>query len=801
MGFASAFIPLLLLLSLENVQGTPYLGFPFDDQLPEIARIGEDYTFSINSQTFKSDASSTITYKAFELPSWLEFDSSSLVLSGLPSDEEKTGKIDFILQGTDEQSSLNQTCSIYLSDQPSPEINSNDTVYSQLSSMGNTNGNGGIVLDPQEAFSLSFKDDTFEIPSSSNNKVLKYYGKSANRTSLPSWCFFDESTLTFSGTTPPVNSVDAPSLEFDLTLIATDYEGYSAVYSNFRIIVGGHHLYFENSSDYNNTIMTDPGETFSIDLPLDRVYLDDEVITTDQIGSVVNYNGPSWVSIKNNSRLTGTVPDDQTSNTIVNVTLFDIYGDSVFMDFDINVLHEIFNADSIANQTVTDGTFYQYTLPKSLFKNETATKLDVTFDADWLTFYYSNNTFVGQVPKDFKSSKITIDASMNSMKQTLSFFLVGKPLRSSSSRYSSSTKHSSSSKYSSRTSLSHSKSSSISISKSHSVTSSKAYSSSTTNSASNSISATSSTSSTSSPGVMIPVGKSSNSHKTVAIAVGVAIPVAAIIAGVLIFYCCCLAGRRKNKQNDDEKGGDEGGDLPVGGLAMQKQNTSNSTLAMDASSARVLAEKNLTNLDKDYSDGSSYYSVAQSTLTSASNHNLYGAANQHVSTDYLLGSGSYSAKDVSGVFNSWRRSSNGNLKTRDSLSSLATVATNDLLTVNVVNDDRVRKSQMILPELSKLRNLNKSSDSMFDDDNRKTRSKEFNSNLEILRETEHDAISRDRSYDTISSEAQLVEFENGGSLSRAIQRKEKSYHGELYNADDSAEDEEEYGENGSISGK
>jgi axial budding pattern protein 2 len=774
-------LTLLLTFNIINVIAYPYIGFPFNEQLPDIARIGENYKFIINSQTFKSDDSSQIQYKAFQLPEWLNFDSSSLEFSGIPTNNVNAGTFSFILQGTDNQGSLNQTCSILLSNQPSPQLNPDNAITQQLQSIGYTNGYGGIILKPQDSFKISFNKNTFEIPSSSSNKNLLYYGKSANRTSLPNWCFFDESSLTFSGIAPFINSLDAPSLQFDLTLIATDYEGFSAVNSDFRIVVGGHSLYIQNSTNYENSIMTSPGESFEINLPINEIYLDNNVIQSEQIKEVVNYNGPSWVTILNNSKLSGTVPSDQTSNVVVNVTLFDIYGDSVFMNFDINVLHNIFNVDSISNITANDGTFFQYQIPDSYFQNETATDLTVTFQDDWLTFYHSNNTFVGQVPDDFDYVSIKLDASMNNMKQSMNFFIVGKPLTISSSSYSRTISMSSSSLITNSASFTNSQSDLI-------ITS-------TISSSSITSSLSSVPTITDSPSPISTNNKSSNSdsQKKLAIGLGVAIPLIVIIAvAIFIFFFCC-GKRRKNNSKDNEKGELSNGPNDDAPYLMNKSNTSNTTLGMDTTSARILAEKNLSNLEKGYSDDSSYYSMSQQTLTSESNNNLYQAANQQMSTDQLLNHEQNKSIVTGGIFNSWRKSSNGNLKTRDSLNSLATVATSDLLTVSVVNDDKIRKSQMILPSLSKLRNMRNSSDSLlFSSQSNKTNSKEFNNNLQPLRENELNDIPREESYESISSEAQLVGFENTGSYSKNIQREQTSYHAELYNINDDENDTDSF---------
>lgn len=769
------FLVLNLLITLVNAY--PYVGFPFNEQLPDIARLGEDYKFSLNSQTFKSNDNSQITYEAFNLPTWLSFDSNSIKLFGLPNNEnvsnDQLGKIDFILQGTDNQGSLNQTCSIYLSDQPSPQLNPNDLILKQLDSISETNGYNGIIFNPEESFSIKINKDTFQIPSSSNNKIVEYYGKSANRTSLPSWCFFDSNTLTFSGITPPVNSVNAPSLQFDLTLIATDYSGYAAIYTDFNIIVGGHNLYINSSSNYNNSIQANPGDDFSFDLPLKDIYLDGNVIEIDQISNVIIYDSPSWIQINDNSKISGTVPKDQLSNIVANVTLFDIYGDSVFMNFDIDVLHQIFTIDSISNITVTNGEFFEYSIPDSYFSNVTETDLDVSFDDDWLTFYHSNNTFTGIVPKNFDNSKIELNANMNSMKQSLSFYLIGKS-KNSSSISSSRTTSSSISRSSSSASSTYKSSSSVGIVK-------------TTNSVSSTISLP--TNSSSNTSAIIVHNKNSNTQKNLAIGLGVAIPVAFIIMAVILYYCCCIAKRKKNNDDNDDnndKDGNNGYIDPEKGNVkstyMSHTNSSNATLTKMATQG--INEKNLKELDKDNnsltSSASSYFSITQSTLTDKSNNELYEIANFQNSRDQLLNSGSE-------ILNSWRKSSNGNLQTRDSLNSLATVSTNDFLTVNMINENKQRQSQVVLSRPSNLKKLSISSDSNLNDDNNNNNLRDSKNSLTPLREevsNDHgkmdEDIPRDQSYQTISSEAQLVGFTNRQSISKSFKREEKSCRGEIY---------------------
>lgn len=729
-----------LLLSLAQAQ--PYIGFPLSQQLPLVARVGEEYKFSLNTQTFRSDLDS-VSYKAYSLPDWLSFDSSSLLLTGLPSDEESEGTITFQLEGTDSGGSLNQTCTIYLSSQPAPQVNANDGITTQLESMGVTNGNGGIVLQPNNAFSLKFNSDTFQIPSSSKNNIVDYYGKSANRTSLPSWCYFDSDSLTFYGTAPTIRSQDAPSMQYDLTLIATDYSGYTGAFADFSIVVGGHSL-FINGSDYTQLVNTTAGDSFSIDIPLDKIYLDGSKISTDQIGSVDLFNSPSWVSVEGDSSIKGTVPLDQVENVVLNVTLYDIYGDEVYMEFDIDVIHDIFTT-SLPDVKATRGSFFTYTLSNSSFSNLEDTDIDAQFSANWLTFFHSNNSFTGQVPTDFDNLDVDIQATMNNMEETETFEIIGVGSMSRSSSLMPSSKSMSTSKTISHSSMKYSSTTGASSSSSATLATS---STSTTSSASSSAIGYASLANNS--------GKSTNS-KSLAIGLGVGIPCFVILVAALFFLCCCgyctclgigKRKRRQSKEKDEESRPYISGPVPI---------DSNETV--DGAYEADKATKNMENLD----DVSSY-STARSSIISAEKEesNMY-LADAQASTDQLLAEG--------GVYNSWRGQMTGKFQPRDSLNSLATVATNDLLTVNMVESNNARKSQMNMLRNNPAQNLDRFSYS--------TSLVNAGGALEPLSEEGLQPSDGSAYSNGSSPDAKLMEFEHRGSVSRSYIFDEQSHHGIL----------------------
>lgn len=628
---------LSLAVALANVDAWPYIGFPIDQQLPQIARIGEDYSFTLNTQTFKSDVSDSITYKAYNLPDWLNFNEDSLNLSGLTTGSDD-GVIEFILQGTDSQGSLNQTGQLYVSKDASPYINPTDSIIQQLQSIGETNGYNGIVLQPNDAFKIEFSMDSFLVPSSSPVETLTYYGKSGNRTSLPSWCFFDSTSLTFSGQAPTINSVNAPSLNFDLTLIATDEKGYTAVYQDFSIVVGGHSLIL-NSTDYQNSVNTSVGEHFEIKLPLTDILLDGKQIGSGEIANVEIYDQPDWVSIDDKSSIVGTVPEDQSSNVILNVTLYDNYGDYILMNFGVDVVHDIFKSQ-LPDIEAQRGEFLEFQLDKDSFNNLTAVTIEPEFNSDWLRFFHSNNTFVGQTPDNFNSMEIEISASLGSIVETEKFKVIGKGTVSSSRR-------------------------SSSMSRTASTTSHTG----TTKSSSTSTTTTGTSNSSITSGVA--VNKSTSNKKALAIGLGVGIPVGVIILILILLIWFGIIpifkSRRREDPVDEEVDTSYGsGDTGEGG---------------SGTSATIVNNANLEKLESDgYSTGDDEKTFEDAVMYQTPQY----------STDQLL-------NEPKGVFNSWRA--------RDSTNSLATVATNDLLTVNMVETHNARRSQLNIFKGESMQNL------------------------------------------------------------------------------------------------
>ncbi|KAH3668026.1 hypothetical protein OGAPHI_001780 [Ogataea philodendri] len=710
---------------------TPYSGFPFSQQLPDVARVGEQYSFSISKETYQTDDGS-VAYSVEDLPDWLSFDESSLTFSGIPSSSDATNSLSFNLVGKDNSGTYNQTVSIVVSDEAGPELK--DSIFSQLESIGNTNGYDGLVVEPEKSFKIQFSNDTFEMSSGSTNKIIAYYGKSLNRTSLPSWCYFDEDTLTFSGTAPAINSQIAPSQDFGFILIATDYEGYTGAYGSFYLVVGAHELTTNVSSDLQ--IRTSAGNAFNVELPLEDVLLDGVTIDSANISKVSLYEAPSWVSL-NSSRLTGTVPRDQDSNVLVNVTVNDVYGNSVFLNFEIDIYSDIFTTDDFPDVNATRGEFFVYSLPSDDFSNLNSTSIKANFsDANWLTYYYTNHSFAGNVPDDFDETEVNIEASMNSLSDSREFTIRGVG-----------TVHSSSSSSSSKTS-----SSSASSGTAHSTSSSTAVSSPSATSTSKSKS-------------------SSDSKKKLAIGLGVALPLAALLAALLIF-CCCW--RRRKSQADDDEDTEKKKDAfyinPQGTAETLKNDP-------DGDHAKRLSALNVLKLDEAAVRGDDASSLTNVDSTHSRSQSLYNEAMAHQSTDELIPGPSQK------ITKSWRNSAS-KWKPRDSLTSLATVATTDLMTVRVTDDPNLqRKSQGMFFNNRNSSYVSSSSGNYVNYD--QSSSSDYVDALDRPRDltTLDEELPRDYSDSNLSkSSAKFVDVQRKGSQAVNVPRNERSFEGVIENS-------------------
>ncbi|UNI20824.1 polarity establishment/cellular polarization [Purpureocillium takamizusanense] len=400
-------LAILFLAQVASCQ--PSISFPFNAQLPLAARIDEFFSYSFSPYTFTSG--SKITYSLGNGPSWLSIESSTRRLYGTPRDSdvakgEVVGQpVDII--ATDSTGSTTMSATVVVSRSPPPTLQV--PLSKQIENFGKFSAPSSILSYPSTPFKFKFDRDTF------GKAGLNYYATSGNSSPLPAWVKFDASTLTFSGQTPPFESLVQPPQTFDLQLVASDVVGFSAASLSFSIVVGSHKL------TANNPIVTlnaSRGSELTYDGLEKGIQLDGKQVGSGDV-DVTTSNIPKWLSWDPKTlKLQGTPgPGDHSSN--FTVSFHDPFADSLDVIVIVNVASGLFES-TLGDLQVQPGADFSVDLSK-YFKTPDDVQIKVTTSPseDWLKV--DGLKLSGRVPRTAKGAfKLTIEASSksSSLKET-----------------------------------------------------------------------------------------------------------------------------------------------------------------------------------------------------------------------------------------------------------------------------------------------------------------------------------------------------------------------------------------------
>lgn len=421
-----------LIFLLPSILALVSPAWPFNSQLPAVARTNEYYLFLLADTTFSQP---NVQYSLQDAPSWLSIDSKTGLLSGTPEEASSGFEFQILANGS------NCSSTLVVSDSPPPKVISSSAIVDQLKAYGHTDGSSGLVLAPGTDFAISFeKSRIFE------GNATYYYGRSKNHTALPPWVKFTEngSNVSFAGTAPAVNLQIAPSVEYVFDLVTLDIEGFSAASISFSILVGAHLFSTLVSGSLN--VLVSQGAFFNQSLPLDQIYLDGTPVTKSNILKLLLDGNitPDWVKIDtNNIGVYGDVPDSFSSANI-SITVMDTFGDQVTLFYNLNhsdnksESHTSTSPKLLNNATLplvvnaTEGVYFNYTLPKELFANPDNTSVDAFFDSSWLHYNSENASFFGLAPELFSPIEVSLSAFSNttlkrSMTNTATFSIRGVP--------------------------------------------------------------------------------------------------------------------------------------------------------------------------------------------------------------------------------------------------------------------------------------------------------------------------------------------------------------------------------------
>ncbi|RYP04335.1 hypothetical protein DL764_004528 [Monosporascus ibericus] len=354
-----------VVLLIEVAGAVPVDYFPFNSQLPPVARAAEPFSFVFSPLTFSSPYQ--MTYSLRGAPAWLSVDSDARRLFGTPGDEyngddrdKAVVGIPFELVARDSMGAAAVNVMLVVSRNRAPAVEV--PLAEQIAAMGAYSAPSSLLLYPSSPFSFTFAKGTFH---ASNDEVstLNYYAVSGNNAPLPSWMSFDMETLTFSGMTPPFESLVQPPQTFGFQLVASDVVGFSGVSVPFSIVVRNHELTVDEAVVKLNASHGKPFEYGG--LP-ETLKMDKRPLSPEEITSIEAFDLPEWLGFNTETwKLSGT-PDATAESSNVTIAMVNKYADTLNVTLIIEMNTKIFVSD-LPDIYFTTGEDLSFDLKQYLF--------------------------------------------------------------------------------------------------------------------------------------------------------------------------------------------------------------------------------------------------------------------------------------------------------------------------------------------------------------------------------------------------------------------------------------------------
>ncbi|OAX39265.1 hypothetical protein K503DRAFT_865545 [Rhizopogon vinicolor AM-OR11-026] len=424
---------LTFLAASPAVLATVTVDNPLDGQLPLIARVGVNYTWSFSPLTFSTDFSDSLSYTASGLPSWCSFDSETQTLQGVPSGKD-VGSLQINISASDSESSATSSFFLPVTSDPPPTLQvplqtqffagspSLSSVFFLSPGSALKTDNFVFRIPPHWSFSVGILDDTFLAQSD-----VYYAALQADGTPLPDWVTFDTNTTTFDGTSPYEAALPTPyTLSIDVH--ASDQPGYSAETVSFDIIVASHELYALSTLPTVN-VTADSPFNFSVTAAADftGILIDGQPLQPDNITdlSIDVSSYKNWLQYDNESRTLFGIPPAGLSATdathggpVLPAKLTTDFNQTLETTMSLAVVSSYFSASDLGVVNADPGQQVHFDLTQ-FFSNKADTaqnhndvNLSLTFfpDAasDYLSFDPASAQLSGQVPGNSQLPKIDV---------------------------------------------------------------------------------------------------------------------------------------------------------------------------------------------------------------------------------------------------------------------------------------------------------------------------------------------------------------------------------------------------------
>ncbi|KAK3722790.1 phosphate system positive regulatory protein pho81 [Vermiconidia calcicola] len=411
----------VLSVFVATSKAIPEVAFPFNSQVPTVARVGRPYEFQFSASTFAPETSS-FTYSLVNQPTWLSLDSATRTLFGAPSSAD-VGASSFTLMAADSSGAAQLSCTLVVSFDPAPDMQWD--IKDQLAASANLSSSQPPVATilPSTAFHFQFRQDSFiDIV----QRKLGYYATLTDHTPLPSWLLFDPDSLTFSGIAPQLSAFPQ---SWNIELIASDVKGFAGATVSFTLAVVTQQLVFVPEEQ---TVSITTGKRLAYTALKETLFLNGNNL---DLGSLqeAQASGPSWLKFDRDTlSLEGTVPEDARDQNVT-VTVVDILGNEATALIVLVGGDRSLFAGTVGTVRAQSGKTFTYRFANDLFADQDV-DLRVTLPATarWLNFDSTTRALSGEVPTETIATTIqatlTVTSSDLSTKQSQAFTIEVEPV-------------------------------------------------------------------------------------------------------------------------------------------------------------------------------------------------------------------------------------------------------------------------------------------------------------------------------------------------------------------------------------
>ena len=417
----------ILLTAVSLVLANVSVDNPLDDQYPLIARIGENYTWTMSQKTFSTDLDKSLDYSASGLPAWLNFDNHTLTFRGIPAAADE-GRPPITVTAGDTESVATSSFILCVTPYPAPTVQKS---VGQQFYAGNHALSSVFFLSPGSA--LATDQPTLRVPSSWSFSVglewdtfaaeseLYYGAQQSDGTPLPGWISFDPPTMTFDGVAPSDDVVSTP-LTLEIEVYGADQEGYSAASVRFNLVVASHELSaYSTLPTVNVTAGTPFNVTMSSPADFSGVLVDGQPLQPANV-SVLSIDVSSyknWLKYDPGSRtLSGAPPSNYTAadgKPTLPVTLTSNLNQTLYTSVALDIVASYFSKSDLGTIRADPGQTVQFNLAE-YFANATAQHSDANLSAscdpssasEFLKFDPVTAQLAGQIPADSDTPKIIV---------------------------------------------------------------------------------------------------------------------------------------------------------------------------------------------------------------------------------------------------------------------------------------------------------------------------------------------------------------------------------------------------------